>query len=185
MVFLEIERDPFLKPSFSLSNRLARLAWGIVYTLLFRTSPRPLHAWRSLILRSFGARIGANCHIYPCARIWAPWNLVCEDVVAVADDAIIYNPCRITLGSHAIISQEAYLCGASHDYNDPGFGLTLAPIIVQSYAWICARSTVQMGVCVGEGAVLALGSVATSDLEPWTVYGGVPARPIKNRSKRN
>jgi acetyltransferase-like isoleucine patch superfamily enzyme len=39
-------------------------------------------------------------------------------------------------------------------------------------------------VNVGEGAVLALGSVATHNLEPWTVYGGVPAKPLKKRVMR-
>ena len=45
-----------------------------------------------------------------------------------------------------------------------------APIVVGARAWICARATVQMGVRVGEGAVLALGAVATGDLAPWNAY---------------
>jgi putative colanic acid biosynthesis acetyltransferase WcaF len=40
-----------------------------------------------------------------------------------------------------------------------------------------------MGVTIGEGSVLALGSLATRDLEPWTVYGGVPAKAIKHRQQ--
>lgn len=173
--------DPFLRPSVSLGNRMARLAWGIVYTLLFRPSPRPFHAWRSALLRLFGAKIGANCHIYPRARIWAPWNLVCEDVVAIADDAEIYNPATVTLRSHSIVSQQAYLCGASHDYDDPAFPMIWMPITVGRYAWIGARATVQMGIRVGDGAILGLGSVATHDLDPWTICAGVPARKIKDR----
>ena len=128
-------------------------------------------------------QLGASTHICPKARIWAPWNLVCSDKVAIADEAIVYNPARIELGSHAIVSQQAYLCSATHDYEDPGFPLVAFPISVGPYAWVCARATVQPGVSVGEGAVLALGSVATHDLEPWTVYGGVPARKIKVRRK--
>jgi putative colanic acid biosynthesis acetyltransferase WcaF len=173
--------DPFLRPSVSLRNRVARLAWTAVYTLLFRPSPRPMHAWRSALLRLFGAKLGANCHIYPRARIWAPWNLVCEDVVAIADDAEIYNPATVTLRSHSIVSQQAYLCGASHDYDDPAFPMVWMPITVGRYAWIGARATVQMGIGVGDGAILGLGSVATRDLQPWTVYGGVPARRIGER----
>jgi putative colanic acid biosynthesis acetyltransferase WcaF len=176
-------KDPYLAASFSVENRLVRMLWGIAYTLLFRISPRPLHAWRSFLLRCFGARIGAACHIYPGARIWAPWNLVCGDVVAVADEAVIYNPARVVLGSHSTVSQQAYLCGATHDYDDPRFPLVAAPIEVGDYAWICARATVQPGVRVAEGAVLGLGSVATRDLEPWSVYVGVPARKIKERKR--
>lgn len=160
-----------------------RSLWAVAYALLFRPSPRPLHAWRTFLLRCFGARIGASCHIYPGARIWAPWNLVCGDVTAIADEAVIYNPARVELGSHSTISQQAYLCGATHDYNDPGFPLIPAPIHIGAYAWICARATVQAGVRVAEGAVLGLGAVATRDLAPWSVNVGVPARKIKERTK--
>ncbi len=177
--------DPYLKPAFSLGNRLARGLWGIVYVLLFRPSPRPLHAWRTFLLRCFGAKLGKHCHIYPKARIWAPWNLQCEDQATIAEESIIYNPDKITLGSHTIVSQQAYLCGATHDYEDPKFPLISLPITIGSYAWICARATVQSGLSVGEGAVLGLGSVATHDLDAWTVYAGVPAHKLKMRVFRD
>src|SRR6266851_5869210 len=86
--------DPYLIPAFPLSNRLRRAAWGFVYAVFFRTSPRPLHRWRAFLLRCFGATLGDNTHICPKARIWAPWNLICADKVAIADEAVIYNPER-------------------------------------------------------------------------------------------
>jgi putative colanic acid biosynthesis acetyltransferase WcaF len=175
------ETDPYLAPNTTLSMRVRRAAWAVACALVFRPSPRPMHGWRAFILRAFGAKIGPGCHIYPKARIWAPWNLTCADVVAIADEAEIYNPATIEIGSHAIISQGAYLCGASHDFRSPAFTMISQPIIIGRYAWICARSTVQMGVTVGDGAVLALGAVATRNLEAWTVHGGVPAQPISRR----
>jgi putative colanic acid biosynthesis acetyltransferase WcaF len=100
---------------YSLENRLARVAWAFVYMLLFRFSPRPLHGWRSCLLRLFGGRIGERCHIYGGAKIWAPWNLDCRASACIADDAEIYNPARVILEEGAIISQGAFLCAASHD----------------------------------------------------------------------
>src|SRR5204862_2009364 len=134
-----------------LGNRLRRAGWGLVYSVLFRTSPRPFHRWRAFLLRCFGAKLAKNVHIYPKASIWAPWNLVCADLATIADEAIIYNPCVVALGSRAIISQQAYLCGATHMYEDPNFPLVSFPISVGSYAWVCARATVQAGVQLGEG----------------------------------
>jgi putative colanic acid biosynthesis acetyltransferase WcaF len=178
-------KDPYLAPAFSFGNRLRRAIWGILYVCFFRSSPRPLHEWRSALLRLMGAKLGSNCHIYPKSRIWAPWNLICGEQATIADGAVIYNPEPVRLGSHAIVSQEAYLCGATHDYEDPAFPLIAFPISLGEYSWICARATVQSGVNVGDGAVLALGSIATKDLEPWTVYGGVPARKLKRRELRS
>lgn len=175
--------DPFLRPNTSLRSRLSRACWGSAYVLLFRPSPRPMHAWRAFLLRLFGARLGPHSRIYPGARIWAPWNLVCEDTVSIADGAEIYNPAPVLLRSHSIISQQAYLCGATHDYDDPAFPMIWAPITIGRYAWIGARAVVQMGITVGDGAVLGLGAVATRDLEAWTVNAGVPARKIGRRKQ--
>jgi putative colanic acid biosynthesis acetyltransferase WcaF len=175
--------DPYLRPAFSFSDRLRRLNWNICWTLLYRTSPRPLHSWRSFLLRLFGATMGPNCHFYPRSRVWAPWNLICADQVTAGDGAEIYNPAPVTLGSHAILSQDAYVCAATHDYDDPAFPLIAYAMNIGAYAWVCARACVAPGVNVSEGAVLGLGSVATRSLEAWTVYAGVPAVKVKDRHR--
>jgi len=177
----ETAADPYLRPAFSFGNRLRRLAWNICRAGLYSLSPKPLHAWRSFLLRLFGARMGRGCHFYPGSKVWAPWNLVCADQVTAADGAEIYNPAPVTLGSHVILSQDTYVCGATHDYNDPAFPLIAYAMTFGAYAWVCARASVAPGVNLGEGAVLGLGSVATHDLDPWAVYAGVPAVKVRDR----
>ncbi|GAC1355468.1 MAG: acetyltransferase [Acidobacteriaceae bacterium] len=179
----ETAADPYLRPAFSRKDRVRRLVWNLCHALLYRTSPRPLHAWRAFLLRSFGARMGPDCHFYPRSKVWAPWNLICADQVTAGDGAEIYNPSPTRIGSHAILSQDAYVCGATHDYDDPAFPLIAFAMEVGAYAWVCARASVAPGVNVGEGAVLGLGSVATRSLEPWGVYAGVPAVKVKDRRR--
>ncbi|MDE1155696.1 MAG: putative colanic acid biosynthesis acetyltransferase [Acidobacteriaceae bacterium] len=179
---IEQTADAYTQPAFSRGNRLRRMLWNLAWWLLYRPSPRPAHAWRAAVLRLFGAKLGPHCHLYPGVRIWAPWNLECADHVAVADGAELYNPAPLTIGSHAIISQGAYLCGATHDYNDPRFPLIAYRMSVGAFAWICARASVLPGVKVGEGAVLGLGGVANRDLAPWTVYFGNPAQSVRERN---
>ena len=176
--------DAYLRPAFPLAIRVKRLAWNAVWLLLYRPSPRSFHGWRAMLLRAFGARMGAKCHFYPGSKVWAPWNLVCDDQVTAGDGAEIYNPSQITLGSHAILSQQSYLCGATHDYDHPDFPLIAFAMHIGAYSWICARASVAPGANVGDGAVLGLGSVAARDLEPWTVYAGVPAVKVKERVRR-
>jgi putative colanic acid biosynthesis acetyltransferase WcaF len=175
--------DPYLRPAFSVQNRLMRLLWGVCWLLLYRISPRPLYGWRAFLLRVFGAKMGPHCHFHADTRIWAPWNLTCADQVTLASGAEIYNPAPVSFGSHAIVSQGGYICGATHDFDDPVFPLLAYSMNIGAYAWICARATVGPGVNVGEGAVLGLGSVATKDLEPWGVYAGVPATRRKERKR--
>jgi putative colanic acid biosynthesis acetyltransferase WcaF len=173
--------DAHTGPSFPLSNRIGRAVWHIVYVLLFRISPKPLHAWRAFLLRLFGAKLGEGCHIYPKTIIWAPWNLECGDQAGVADGAIIYNPAPIRLGTRAVISQGAHLCSGTHDYTDPNFPLVASPIVVGDHAWVAAEAFVHPGVIIGEGAVIGARAVVTKDMPAWMVCAGHPCLPLKPR----
>lgn len=170
------------KSGLPLRNRLARVAWKIADCALVRFTPRPFHAWRAFVLRLFGARLGARCHVYPGAIIWAPWNLECADDACIANGAEIYNVAKVSIGRRAVISQGAYLCAASHDFSDPTravFPLISAPIRVGDCAWVAARAIVLPGVTIGEGCVIGAGSVVTRDMPAHTVCAGNPCRAIK------
>jgi len=177
------DKDAYTRPAFSRSNRMRRVLWNATWLVLYRFSPRPLHGWRAMLLRIFGAKLGSDCHFYPKSKVWAPWNLICEDHVAAADGVEIYNPSPMQFASHVILSQDCYLCGATHEYNDAEFPLVSFRMTFGEYAWICARASVAPGVNVGAGAVLGLGSVAIKDLAPWTVYGGNPAVAVRERTR--
>jgi putative colanic acid biosynthesis acetyltransferase WcaF len=165
----------------SFQNKLGRVLWGMVWLLLFRTSPRLCYAWRTMLLRTFGARIGRNARVSPAARIWAPWNLTLGDEVAIAHGVDCYCVDAITIGSHATVSQYAFLCTASHDIGDPHMRLTTAPIVIDGQAWVCAGAFIGPGVILGEGAVAGAMAVVTRSVAPWDVVAGNPARVIKRR----
>jgi putative colanic acid biosynthesis acetyltransferase WcaF len=175
-------QDALLRPAFPLQDKLKRLSWTLGWAVLCRFTPRPLHGWRCLVLRGFGAKLGKNNFIYPNAKIWAPWLLETEDVVTLAADTEIYNPGGIKIGHHSIISQGAYICGATHDYNSPDFTYLKKPIVMEPYTWICARAVVLPGVHCGEGSVLGAAAVAKRRLDAWTVYAGNPAKAVAKRN---
>ena len=176
--------DPYTQPSFSLGNRMARALWGVTWLLLFRPSPPPFHAWRRLLLRVFGARLGKQVHVYPNVKIWAPWLLTIGDFVGIANGVNLYNMSHITIGDYAVISQGAYLCGGSHDYNTSNFQLIAKPITVGQYAWVCADVFIGLGVTVPEGAVVGARSVVTKSLvQSWVVYAGNPCRQVGVRKQ--
>ena len=58
---------------------------------------------------------------------------------------------------------------------------THGPITVGNDVWIGMRAMIMSGVTIGNGAVVAAGSVVTRDVEPYTVVGGAPAKVIKRR----
>jgi putative colanic acid biosynthesis acetyltransferase WcaF len=174
--------DTHAHPSFPLRNRVARALWNAAWLLLFRPSPRPCHGWRRMLLRCFGATIAPGCHLYPGARIWAPWNLTCEADVAVGDGAILYNQAPIHLGRRVVISQGAHLCTGTHDTTSPGFELIARPITVGARAWLAAECFLLPGVTIGEGAVIGARAVVTRSMPPWTICAGHPCQPLKPRA---
>ncbi len=175
--------DPLLRPTFPAADRIRRLVWKLVSWFLFRLSPIPFFGWRAAILRFFGAQVGDRNFIYPTAKIWAPWMLTTEDFVTIGPNAEIYNPGGVSLGHHTIVSQDAYLCGATHDYHSPEFTYVKKRIETGAYAWICARAIVLPGVICGEGSVLGAGSVTSRSLDPWAVYAGNPAEKRRMRDR--
>lgn len=178
---VNINTDTYTGASFTFRNRLLRFCWNFVQATAFRWSPRPLHRWRSALLRLFGAKLGRGVHIYGGARIWAPWNLEIGDETGVADGVTLYSQGRIVLGCRVVISQGAHLCAGTHDYEHPGFPLLTAPIRVGDHAWIAAEAFVHPGVTIGEGTVIGARSVVTKDMPRWTVCAGHPCKPLKQR----
>lgn len=174
--------DGYLRPVFSMRNKLRRLMWNITWAALCQWTPIPLHGWRIFILRLFGAQIGPKNFIYPGCKIWAPWLLKTDSTVTIASGVVIYNPGGITLGHHTTVSQDAYLCGATHDYNDVDFTYIKKEIVTEAYVWICAKATVLAGVRCMEGSVLGATSITSKNLEAWTVYAGNPSKPLTTRN---
>lgn len=165
-----------------LRSKLARLAWTMLYFLLFRPSPRwALRSWRVVLLRAFGAKIGKGCRVDPSCRIWAPWNLKLGNYVALAQDVDCYCVSPITIGNNVAVSQRSFLCTASHDVSSLARPLIHRPISIQDYAWVCAQAFVGPGVTVGEGAIVAACAVVCKDVASWSIVAGNPARFIKSR----
>lgn len=166
----------------SLSNKLLRMLWNVVYWILFRPVIGPVfYKWRVFLLRCFGADVDWSAHVYASVRIWAPWNLSMKPNACLASSVDCYNVDRIVIGTSTVVSQKTYLCTASHDITSSLHPLITAPIIVEDQVWIAAEAFIGMGVTISEGAVVGARAAVFKDVAPWTVVGGNPARFIKQR----
>ncbi|MBV7258516.1 putative colanic acid biosynthesis acetyltransferase [Erythrobacter crassostreae] len=133
-----------------------------------------------MLLRLFGAKIGANAHIYPSVRITIPWNIDIGDEAGVGDGAILYALGPITIGARATVSQGAHLCAGSHDISDSARRLLKPPIEIGSDAWVCADAFVGPGVTIGQGSIAGARAVVTKDVDPGVIVAGNPARHIRS-----
>ena len=87
----------------------------------------------------------------------------------------------ITVGDGCLIGHNVVLATLDHGILPEERGeLLCAPIVIGKDVWIGSNATILKGVTIGDGAIIAAGAVVTSDVEPMTIVGGVPAKKIKD-----
>lgn len=167
----------------SFANKLYRVSWFLVWILLFRPTPRFMHVWRVFLLRIFGANLGRGVHVYPTARVWAPYNLTMGERSCLGDYVDCYSVDKILIGDETTISQYSFLCTASHDYHKKNMPLITSPISIGSQVWITADVFVGPGVILPDGVVITARSSVLKSVPPWTVCSGSPAVAIRSREQ--
>lgn len=170
--------------SFSLGNRLFRVIWMACWLVLARFTPPPLHGWRRIVLRAFGAKVGKGARVHASVSIWHPANLTLGDHALVGPGARLYNQGTITIGARTVISQRAHLCASTHDVRDPNFQLVVRPVVIGEQCWVAAEAFVGPGVTMGDRAVLGARAALFRDAEADGVYAGNPAAFVKARQLR-
>lgn len=90
---------------------------------------------------------------------------------------------EIRVGNNVSIGPEASILTLGHDPQSEDFSNRGGPVIIGNYVWISYRAIIMPGVTIGDGAVIAAGSVVTRDVEPYTIVAGSPARKIGERNK--
>jgi putative colanic acid biosynthesis acetyltransferase WcaF len=166
---------------YSRREQALRVCWMVGRWLLV-LSPRPCFAWRRLVLRLFGARVGEQVHVYPSAHIVMPWNLEIGDWAAIGDGALVYNLGRVRIGAHVSVSYRAHLCAGTHDFRDPTLPLLKPPIDIRAGAWIGTDAFIGPGVTVGAGAIVGARAVVVGNVPDRAVVAGNPARVIGTRA---
>jgi acetyltransferase-like isoleucine patch superfamily enzyme len=172
--------DPTLLPLIMFSSY--SYVWNTV-TAVFEFLPWPVRwLWFKMCLRGLGSKsyIDYQTHFrYPSK-------------ISIGDDVWINRGCRffashqikdavITVGNHVRFGPEVCIFSAGHDPRFRHLPDMAASVVVDDYCWIGGRSILLPGIHIGEGAVVAAGSVVTRDVPSWSIVGGVPARFIKSR----
>jgi putative colanic acid biosynthesis acetyltransferase WcaF len=111
-----------------------------------------------------------------------PWNLSIGDEVWIGENVWLDSLVMITIGSNVCLSQGAVLLTGSHNYKKTSFDLITGPIVLEDGVWIGAGAIVNQGITARSHAVLAAGSVATKNLEAYSIYQGNPAVKIRTRN---
>ncbi|HIO38839.1 MAG TPA: acyltransferase [Rhodospirillales bacterium] len=155
-----------------LANHLPRLkAFDRYRYLVLRLAGMKIKSrskiWAPVMVRPIGGchniTIGSRTFINSEVRFAAP-----SSSITIGDNVAIGPRCSFETVSHGLL----YEAGV-------GRGTFTKPIVVEDEVWICAGVIILSGVTVGRGAVIAAGSVVASDVKPLCLYGGSPAKLIR------
>lgn len=162
-------------------NRFKRSFWFLVNAIFLQNPIVPFSSLKVFLLRTFGAKIGKNVVVKPNVNIKYPWNLTVGDNTWIGEKVWIDNLGKVTIGKNVCLSQGSFLLCGNHNYKKETFDLMIKEIILEDGVWIGAKATVCPGVTCKSHSVLSVGSIATSDLEAYSIYQGNPAIKIKDR----
>ena len=156
------------------------LVW-IIFGDTLASSWLPGLAWRRILLRMFGARIGRGVTFKPGLKVKFPWKLVIGNFSWIGENVWIDNLDWVDIGSNVCISQGCYLCTGNHDYKIVSFPYRLGRIDIEDEVWICAMVKIAPSVRIGRAAVVELGSIVYKSISAYTVASGFPASRIRSR----
>lgn len=118
-------------------------------------------------------------------------NVNLSDNITIGDCSYIgqysYISPYVKIGNFALISDYVNVIGHDHIFDKPGLPIILSgkpePIITEigDDVWIGHGVTIMRGIKIGNGSIVAANSVVTKDISAYEIWGGIPAKKIRNR----
>ncbi len=163
----------------------------VSYELLLRlifSLPRykAINNLKSFFLRRVGAKVGKQVVFYPGVWIAPGRNLVLGDDVDLALEVLITTGGGVEIGDRTLIGYRTQILSSNHVIPDGqgrifSAGHEKKAVKIGKDVWIGANCLILPGVTIGDGAVIAGGSVVTKSVEAFTIVGGCPAKLLKKR----
>lgn len=138
---------------------------------------------RLVLVRKRLRHVDPTSYVHPSSR--ASRDLVGAPYVFVGRDCDI--GARVEIGRYSMLAARVAVVGGDHEWSAAGVPMQFAGRSAQETtrigadAWIGFGATVLRGVTVGDGSIVAAGAVVVSDVPAYEVWGGVPARKIRDR----
>jgi acetyltransferase-like isoleucine patch superfamily enzyme len=155
----------------------------IWFWMMYDRSPLGLNHWlgfrlRAMLARHIFKRCGKNVKIFHGVEISFGYNLTVEDNCTIHKYVLLDDRGELVIHEGSSISDYANVYSHEHDLND-GMIIENQRTELGPRARITYHATVMSGVKVGEHGMVGAMGVATKDVEPFHIKGGVPAKTLK------
>ena len=132
------------------------------------------------IITKFGGKVCIGKNVY----IGGSTTLMCRNSINIADNVIIANNVIIMdNNNHPTAPSERLKMSMCDDYIKDELwswkNVSSKPVSIEENVWIGRDVRILKGVTVGKGSIIALGSIVTHDVPPYSIVAGNPARVVK------
>lgn len=166
-------------------NRIRNILLEFWVMILHYIGHIPIHHVRRFFYRLSGMHIGTGSTIHTGVRFFEPYRIMIGEDTIVGEGAFLDGRAPLHIGNHVDIASEVMIYNSEHNVHAEHFaadeGIITAPVRIEDYVFIGPRVIILPGVTIGKGAVVGAGAVVTKDVEPFSIVGGVPAKPIGER----
>jgi acetyltransferase-like isoleucine patch superfamily enzyme len=146
-------------------------------------------------------RIGDFCHVRGEILVTGPGQFQMGHHSFIGPGSRVWCAQRVSIGSHVLVSHLVDIHDSNshaldwetrrdeavslfeHGQRSDGKGVLSAEVRIEDHVWIGFKSSILRGVTIGEGAVVASGSIVTKDVPPYALVAGSPARVIRDLRK--
>ncbi len=127
-----------------------------------------LHVFNFRNLPQAGIKIGHNCFI--------------------GEFNVMRGQGGISIGNNVYTGPMVQIVAVNHVYSDPHKlireqGITAQGITIEDDVWLGANAVVVDGVSIGQGSIIGAGAVVTTDIPPYSIAVGIPAKVVKDRRR--
>jgi acetyltransferase-like isoleucine patch superfamily enzyme len=161
------------------------LGFFILYKLLMKKIEYPFFLYPNVYIRNY-KDISLEKHVTIASGAFiSPIDLKVGSHVWIGNNAFVCG--KVSIGNNVMIGPNVVIPGAGHKYRNLDIpmrlqGSSVNGTVIESDVWVGANATVLDGVTIGKGAIIAAGSVVTSDVAAYSIVAGVPAKHLKWRS---
>lgn len=155
------------------------------YTIII-TGKIPVNTIRMLMYKHiYHMKLGSNVLIRGDVKMRSPWNIEIGENTIIGQESYLDGSCGLIIGKNTDISFGVCIWTVQHNPQCPQYSMIDGgiPVSIGDRVWISSRAIILPGVGIGEGAVVAAGSVVTRDVKPFTICAGIPAQKINERNR--
>jgi len=144
---------------------------------------------KSVFLKLNSAKVGKRVTFYPTVWIAPGRNLTIGDDVDLALEVLITTGGGVKIGDRTLIGYRTQILSTNHNIPENhgrifGSGHSAKPVEIKEDVWIGCNCIILPGITIGNGAIVAAGSVVTKDVPPYSIVAGNPAKLLKMRKKK-